>query len=117
MSKSAQAVIRRLGQLIEAKHAQSPSLFSVHDEFINRGYLRSAIVQSGRGKDGKVQVLLSIVTATEPSPRFRQVMQEEIADRLMHEFPEILKGVLLLEGKITTDRDHEIFKHESKRQL
>jgi tRNA/tmRNA/rRNA uracil-C5-methylase (TrmA/RlmC/RlmD family) len=117
MSKSAQAVIRRLGQLIEAKHAQSPSLFSVHDEFINRGYLRSAIVQSGRGKDGKIQVLLSIVTATEPSPRFRQVMQEEIADRLMHEFPEILKGVLLLEGKITTDRDHEMFKDESKRQL
>ena len=117
MSKSAQAVINRLGQLIEAKHSQSPFIFSVHDEVINRGYLRSAVVQSGREKDGKLKVLLSLVTAVEPSPRFRKIMQEQIAERLMDEFPEILKGVLLLEGRINTDRDIEMFSDNSKRQI
>jgi tRNA/tmRNA/rRNA uracil-C5-methylase (TrmA/RlmC/RlmD family) len=98
MSKSAQAVLSRLSQLVAVQHAESPSLFSVYDEVINRGYLKSAIIQSCRNRNGEVEVLLSIVTAIEPSPRFRQAIKENIADRLTSEFP-LLKGVLLVESK------------------
>ena len=94
ISKSAQAILTRLGELVAAKHSESPSLFSVYDEVLNRGYLKSAILQSARNRDGQIEILLSLKTAVESSPRFRQVVKEEIADRLMTEFP-LLRGVLL----------------------
>jgi tRNA/tmRNA/rRNA uracil-C5-methylase (TrmA/RlmC/RlmD family) len=109
MSKSAQAIIRRLGEIVAANHEESPGLFSVYDERLNRGYLRSTIVQSTRDREGRLQVLLSLVTAVEPSPRFREVIRGQVADRLIAEFPGILKGVNLLEARIDTDRDHEFF--------
>lgn len=114
MSKSAKVVLNRLSELVQVAHETSPGLFSVYDEILNRGFLRSTILQSAKSKDGSTQVLLTIVTATEPSPRFRELVKSEVADRLMAEFP-LLKGVLLQQASVSPDRDAEYFADTSKR--
>jgi len=109
LSKSGRALLTRFSQLIEAAHSDSPYEFSVHNEIINRGYLRSVIIQNSKNFDGKSQSLLTIVTATKPTGKLRSRLKEEIADRLLAEFPDQLKGVLLVEARTDTSRDDEFF--------
>jgi hypothetical protein len=116
MSRTAKAVLNRLSELVAMAHETNPGLFAVHDEIINRGYLRSAILQTASDKEGKTQVLLSLVAATEPSPKFREAVKTQVADRLMTEFP-LLKGVVLQEASVSSDRDSEFFSNPSKRQV
>ena len=96
ISKSATVVLNRMAKLIEALHEEHGSMFAVHNEVINRGSLRSAVVQTCKDKNDANQVLLSIVTACETSQEFRKILQSQVADRLMAEFP-LLKGVNLIE--------------------
>lgn len=116
MTKSAQAVLNRLSDLVAIAHSESPGLFSVYDEVIDRGYLRSAVIQSTKNRDGNHQVLLSLVTATEPSRNFKEKLKTLVVDRLMQEFP-LLKGVVLIEARPSRHRDFEFFNDPSKVQL
>ena len=116
MSKSAQAVVNRMAELVAVAHSEHPNLFSVHSEVIRRGFLRSAVVQTATDRDGRQQVLLNIITATEPTPQFVRELTDTVADRLMNEFP-LLEGVVLTHGNVSTDRDGEMFADSSKTRV
>jgi len=110
ISKSAQVVLKRMAQLIAVAHEANPSLFGVHNEVINKGTLRSAVIQTGTDQNNQKQVLLSIVTACSTNERFRTILKTEVADRLINEFP-LLKGVNLIEAAVDTDRDADLFEN------
>ena len=117
ISKSAQTVLKRMEDLVAVAHSDNPELFSVRNAVINRGYLRSAIVQTSRDRDKKPQILLTIVIATKPSPRFRRAIKEKVADRLALEFPDLLKGVLLVGSRLNRDCDEQFFENSENVQV
>lgn len=113
LQKPAKAILNRMSELVALAHSESPGLFSVHDEILERGYLRSVIIQTAKNREGEHQALLSFVTARAPSRNFQEKLTSDIAERLMQEFP-ILKGVLLVEARPSTNRDDEFLADRKK---
>jgi len=112
MPKSSRAILGRLEQLVSAAHETNPDEFSVYDEVVNRGYLRSVVFQTARNRDNEQKVLLTIVTGREVTGKFRSVWQKEVVERLMTEYSNILEGVVLVQARIDTKRDDEFFANQ-----
>ena len=95
VSKSAQAVLKRMSELIGIAHESNPSLFAVHSEILNRGYLKSAVIETSKNQNDENQLLVSIFTSPSPPDKFKAILKADVADRLLAEFP-LLKGVNLI---------------------
>ena len=105
LPKSANNILYKMAHLIAVAQGNNPGLFSVYNEILNRGFLRSAVIQTNQHGD---KFLLSIVTATKPSPNFQAALTIQIAEPLMAQFPG-LQGVCLVEARIDTEKDDEMF--------
>jgi tRNA/tmRNA/rRNA uracil-C5-methylase (TrmA/RlmC/RlmD family) len=114
LPKSARAVFNRLEELVAIAHESNPEEFSVYNEVINRGFMRSVILQSAKNRNEESQVLLTLVTARETTGKMRSEWTSKVVDRLMTEFPKLLKGVVLVEARVDGKRDDEFF---SNRQV
>lgn len=113
ISKSAQTVLNRLSDLVAVAHAEEPESFSVFDQILGKGYLRSAIFQSVRNAAGEIELLLTLVTARECPSSVAGAFKAKLADRLVAEFP-LLKGVVLMEARPSGDRDREFILESPK---
>jgi tRNA/tmRNA/rRNA uracil-C5-methylase (TrmA/RlmC/RlmD family) len=111
---SANPILNRMADLIHVSHAESPEFFSAFDERLNKGYFRSAIIQSGTSNDGIRKHLLSVVVAREPSANFVTALKSEVTSRLMKKFPDSLIGIQLIRASMDSTRDSEFIAHDSR---
>jgi hypothetical protein len=117
LPKSGRAILERFSQLIETAHSENPNEFSVYNEVLDRGFLRSVVIQTAKNRNGNQENLLTVVTATNAITKFRSLLKSKVADRLMADFPDQLKGVVLVEARLDAKRDPEFFDNPDSVQV